>query len=159
MVGGSVFSHIEAGYLALLTRNPGRMTMQSPDSQGLIKVGALTCTPANGHVNGVWAPLLNPVDGRPRRAAMRFTHVWDADREQAERFASQYGLEVVERYADLIGKVDGVILGNQDEVGVFKHLLRPYLEPECRCSSTGPLPLVCRTPARSWTWPRSTTRP
>lgn len=102
--------------------------MHTPDSRPLLRVGALTCTPADGHVNGVWAPLLNPIDGRPPRAAMRFTHVWDPDREQAERFAAQYGLVVVEHYADLAGKVDGVILGNQHEVAVFKHLLRPYLE-------------------------------
>jgi hypothetical protein len=102
--------------------------MPRSDDPAPLRIGALTCTPANGHVNGVWAPLLNPVDGRPRRAALRFTHVWDPDREQAERFGAQYGVEVVDGYADMLGRVDGVILGNQDEVGAFKHLLRPYLE-------------------------------
>ena len=93
-----------------------------------VKVGVLTCHPTTGHIRPAWAAVVNPPAGQPRRTGMVMSHVWDGERHQAEDFAAQYGAEVVEGYGDMVGKVDGIILGDHNEMPLFRYLLRPYLE-------------------------------
>lgn len=101
--------------------------MQKMDTD-FVKVGVLTCHPTTGHVRPAWAPVIAPRDGGPRRTGMIMSHVWDGEPEQAEAFAAEYGAEVVENYWDMVGAVDGVVLGDHNEIADFKHLVRPYLE-------------------------------
>ncbi|NKB68154.1 MAG: hypothetical protein GKR89_13915 [Candidatus Latescibacteria bacterium] len=93
-----------------------------------IKVGVLTCHPTTGHIRPAWAAVVNPPPGQPRRTGMVMSHVWDGEAGQAEAFAEDYGAEVVPHYADMVGKVDGIILGDHNEMPLFQKLLRPYLE-------------------------------
>ncbi len=93
----------------------------------LLKVGILTCGPAS-HVINVWGPVINPTDGRIRSTGMMMTHVWDINKEDMDNFAERYGVQTVENFDDMVGKVDGVILSDFDAVPVFKHLARPYLD-------------------------------
>ena len=95
---------------------------------GVVKVGVLTCHPTTGHIRPAWAAVVNPLEGNPRRTGMVMTHVWDGEPGQAEDFSEQYGAEVVEHYGDMVGKVDGVIMGDHNELFDFKHLARPYIE-------------------------------
>ena len=59
---------------------------------------------------------------------MDITHVWDANYEDAQKYAARLGATAVKRYDEMVGKVDGVIFGGFWEVP-WQHLLaRPYVE-------------------------------
>ena len=59
---------------------------------------------------------------------MDITHVWDANYEDAQKFAARMGAVAVKRYDEMVGKVDGIIFGGYWEVP-WQHLLaRPYVE-------------------------------
>lgn len=97
-----------------------------------LKVGVLACA-RYVHTRGIWGPIIQPESaaepGRTRATRMVLTHAWDIDREGAEDFARAFeGVEVVEHYYDMVGKVDGVILDDFDSCLHFKELARPYLE-------------------------------
>ena len=99
-----------------------------------IRVGVLTCD-RYSHIAGIWGPILDPTSERKfgtattRMTSMVMTHVWDVDREAAEGFARAFkGVEVVDNYYDMVGKVDGVILSDLDSCIHFKELTKPYLE-------------------------------
>ena len=100
----------------------------------LLTVGILACS-RYVHTKGIWGPIIEPeADGGPsaqrtRMTGMAITHVWDVDRKGAEAFAQQYkGVEIVDDYWDMVGKVDAIILDDFDSCRHFKHLARPYLE-------------------------------
>ena len=99
----------------------------SPRDDGLLRVGILTCGPWS-HVVDIWGPILNATEGRTRKTGMRMTHVWDIVQKDAENFARRYDVEVVSRFDEMVGKVDGVILSDFDATPAFKDLTRPYLE-------------------------------
>ena len=104
------------------------MSIAAPASIQPIKVGVLTCHPTTGHVRPAWAAVVNPRGDNPRRTGMVLSHVWDGEPGQAEDFAAHYGAEVVENYWDMVGEVDGIIMGDHNELFIFKYLARPYLE-------------------------------
>ncbi len=100
----------------------------------LVRVGVLT-SQRFVHINGIWGPIINPYGeaefkgAKTRMTGMAMTHVWDMDREGAQEFARIYGgIEVVDNYYDMVGKVDGVILSDFDSCIRFKELTKPYLE-------------------------------
>ncbi len=100
----------------------------------LIKVGVLACS-RYVHTRGIWGPIINPDVGggpaaeRTRMTGMTITHVWDVDRSGADDFAKQYkGVQVVDHYWDMVGKVDACILDDFDSCIHFKELAKPYLE-------------------------------
>ena len=101
--------------------------MQTPEATH-IRVGILTCHPTTGHVRPAWAPVIHPRGDGPRRTGMVMTHVWDGESHEAEAFADEYGVETVADPWDMIGKVDGVLLGDHHLIHSFLHLVRPYLE-------------------------------
>jgi len=92
----------------------------------LLRVGILTC--GHGSHMSIWGPLINPVDRGVRFTGMLMTHVWDINRADAENFAKKYGVEVVEDFDQMVGKVDAVILSDFNAVHVYKYLSRPYIE-------------------------------
>jgi predicted dehydrogenase len=59
---------------------------------------------------------------------MDITHVWDVDPGTAQQFASRLGATAVQKYDDMVGKVDGVIFGGFNEVPWHHLLARPYIE-------------------------------
>jgi predicted dehydrogenase len=101
--------------------------VQNSDA-GSVKVGILTCHPTTGHIRPAWAPVIGPREGQPRRTDMVMSHVWDGEPGQAEAFVAEYGGEAVADYREMIGQVDGVILGDHHQIFDFKHLVRPFLE-------------------------------
>ena len=72
----------------------------------------------NSNRGNFGTPLLN----------MDITHVWDVDPAIAQKFASRLGATAVQKYDDMVGKVDGVIFGGYNEVPWHHLLVRPYLE-------------------------------
>ena len=59
---------------------------------------------------------------------MDITHVWDVNPEAAKKFGARMGAAVVDRYDDMVGKVDGVIFGGFYEVPWQHKLAQPYIE-------------------------------
>ena len=100
----------------------------------LVRVGVLTCA-RYVHISGIWGPIIDPTCQHQfkgcttRMTGMVMTHVWDMDKEGVKDFCATYkGVEAVENYWDMVGKVDGVILSDFDSTLHFKELARPYLE-------------------------------
>lgn len=100
----------------------------------LVRVGVLTCE-RYVHIKGIWGPIIYPEGEEKfrstdtRMTGMVMTHVWDIDRNGSEEFAGKYkGVEVVDNYGDMVGKVDGVILSDFDSCIHFRELTKPYLE-------------------------------
>jgi predicted dehydrogenase len=84
---------------------------------------------------GIWADLLSPTGRYLGTSVLRLrpTHVWDKDRTKAEAFAQHWGLEVVDRYDGMLGKVDVVLNGALQSTPWQHQLLRPYLEAGVPC--------------------------
>lgn len=100
----------------------------------LLKIGVLACN-RYVHTRDIWGPLMQPEalkrpdPTKTRMTGMVITHVWDVDPEGVGAFSRTYhGVEVVDDYGDMVGKVDGVILDDFDSCLHYKHLARPYLE-------------------------------
>jgi len=103
-----------------------------PEAQ--VRVGVLTCGRVN-HMPAVWGPLIDPDGARrfcgctERQTDMTMTHVWDPEPAAAAEFAAAFPrVRIVEHYAGMVGKVDGVIVGDHDSCPHFYDLVRPYLQ-------------------------------
>lgn len=99
-----------------------------------LRIGVLACH-RYVHTRGIWGPIIqgtppaNATQPGTRATRMRLTHAWDVDPEGAQKFAAAFpGVEVVGGYADMLGKVDAVILDDFDSCPHFPQLARPYLE-------------------------------
>ena len=84
-----------------------------------------------------WSDIIEPDKeaNNPKRRTigtpflnMDITHVWDVNPESARKFADRMGATVVKNYDDMVGKVDGIILGGFYEVPWQHKLARPYIE-------------------------------
>ena len=103
-------------------------------NSSLVRVGVLTCA-RYVHISGIWGPIIDPTSEKKfqtcttRMTGMVMTHVWDMDKEAAKQFTQDYkGVEAVDNYWDMVGKVDGIILSDLDSCIHFKELTKPYLE-------------------------------
>ena len=103
-------------------------------NSSLVRVGVLTCA-RYVHISGIWGPIIDPTSEKKfqtcttRMTGMVMTHVWDMDKEAAKQFTQDYkGVEAVDNYWDMVGKVDGIILSDLDSCIRFKELTKPYLE-------------------------------
>lgn len=94
----------------------------------LLKVGLILGEYA--HSTG-WGPMMNGINGdttSPKRTGMVYTHVWHINRNEAEAFAKQYGVdEVVRNFDDMVGKVDGIIIDTVMQTPWVHRLAEPYL--------------------------------
>ena len=96
---------------------------------GALAVGAYSFWPYS------WGDILSPF-GTPlnnetfgtEMLNMEITHVWDVKPEEARKFASIVGADAVDKYDDMVGKVDGVAFGGFYETPWQHKLARPYLE-------------------------------
>lgn len=106
-----------------------RITSQrsGPADTALLKVGILGCD-GSSHTKGIWSRLINPTNERTRMTGMIMTHVWDYDQNEKNNFAQKNGCAPVEKYSDMIGKVDGIIIGTYSNLRYHHLLVRPYLE-------------------------------
>ena len=66
------------------------------------------------------------------------------DRKAAENFAKKYDVKIVDRYADMAGKVDGVILSDYYATGWWPQLSKPFLEAGIPCLINRPFALSLR---------------
>ena len=84
---------------------------------------------------GIWADLLSPQGRYLGTSALRMrpTHIWDKDTRKAQDFARRWGLEVVDRYDGMVGKVDAVLNGDLNNTPWQHLLLRPYLQAGIPC--------------------------
>lgn len=108
--------------------------MMDTMSKPRVRVGVLTCGRIN-HMPAVWGPLIDPEGERQfcgcteRLTDMTMTHVWDPEPESAKEFADAFPrVHAVAHYADMVGKVDGVIVADHDSCLHFHDLARPYLQ-------------------------------
>jgi hypothetical protein len=99
-----------------------------------LKIGVLACG-RYVHSKTIWGPIIHPTGAASPGSLgtgvthLALTHAWDVDRAQAEAYAAAFpGLQLVDRYDDMVGKVDGIILDDFDSAFHFHELARPYLE-------------------------------
>lgn len=109
-----------------VTKEKSIFKREGPADTRLIRVGILGCDKSS-HTKFMWGKLINPPKGR-RMTGMIMTHVWDYDKIEKNNFAQRYGCNAVENYTDMIGRVDGVILGTYSNLRYHHLMLRPYLE-------------------------------
>ena len=100
----------------------------------LLRIGVLACG-RYVHSKAIWGSIIHPSAGAgpgslgTQVTRMALTHAWDIDPTQAEAYAQAFpGIELVEHYGDMVGKVDGIILDDFDSCLHFHELARPYLE-------------------------------
>ena len=74
----------------------------------MYKVAILGCE--NSHANG----FLDAVNNRKIVSDIAFVGVYSDDRAAAEKLHEQFGVPVMERYDELVGKVDGVMITAPD---------------------------------------------
>ena len=91
----------------------------------LVTIGALSC---KGHMGGLWAPLINPVEKKIRQTGMIVTHCWDLNPDVKQEFAATFGAVPVKNHTDLIGKVDAVISSDYFSIDVNHTMVEPFLE-------------------------------
>ena len=108
------------------TRADVRFKRKNPSSHDLLKVGLILGS--GGHSNGIWGRFLNPPEGDIRRLGMIYTKVWSANREVAENFSNIFGTEIVNKFDDMVDKVDGMIIDDFNAVAYNYKLAQPYLE-------------------------------
>lgn len=96
---------------------------------GVIGVGRMSFMPWS------WSDIIEGTKpGSPRGnfgtpfLNMEITHVWDKEPEAAEKFANQLDIKTVKKYDDMVGKIDGLIFADMDDVRHMKTLAKPYLE-------------------------------
>lgn len=105
---------------------------QSPDRKlriGVIGVGAMS------FMTYCWSDIIEGTKpGSPRGnfgmpfLNMEITHVWDPDTRAAQAFADQLDITRVERFDDMLGRIDGLIFAGMVDVPYMKTLAKPYLE-------------------------------
>jgi predicted dehydrogenase len=119
------------GFLGTLAGGaaPAAQSEKFRSTGDVLRVGCLNVS-SYSHLNGLWAPLINPRPGGKdvSLTGMRITHCWEIDFAKAEAFAKVYGCTAVRNFDDMLGKVDGIISG-----GYYNHpwnhiLHQPYLE-------------------------------
>ena len=101
-----------------------------------LRIGAM-CVGEYSFMSYCWSDIIEPdrEANNPKLGTfgtpflnMDITHVWDVNAESARKFADRMGATVVKNYDDMVGKVDGVIIGGFYEVPWQHKLARPYVE-------------------------------
>ena len=87
----------------------------------MYRVAILGCE--NSHANG----FLDAVNNRKIVSDIEFVGVYSDDRAAAEKLREQFGVPVMERYDELVGKVDGVMITARHGDNHLKYA-RPYLD-------------------------------
>lgn len=59
---------------------------------------------------------------------MEITHIWDKNRQAADEFAKRMNAVVVDKFDGMLGKIDGLIFADFDDVSMQPKLAKPYLE-------------------------------
>ena len=99
----------------------------------LLRIGVLTCHPTHHHMPNTWSYLINCVTDSSgytptRMTTMELTHIWEQDKQTVEMFCKKFGTKPVNRYDDMVDKVDGVIISDTRSIDHFPELAAPYLK-------------------------------
>ena len=120
-----------AGTAAVLA---GAKAEAAPKKESKLKIGVIGLGPYS-FMLWSWSDIIEGTKpGSPRGnfgtqyLNMEITHVWDTNREAAEKFANRMGAIVVKNFDDMIGKIDGLIMADFGDVGYQHKLVIPYLE-------------------------------
>ena len=102
-------------------------------STKLHRIGVLTCHPTRHHMPNLFGPLIQcaPMseDYTPTRmTGMELTHIWDHDPERVKTYCEKFGTMPVDRYDDMVDKVDGIMLTDLRAGDYFHLLAAPYLK-------------------------------
>ena len=97
---------------------------------GVIGVGAMS------FMTWSWSDIIGATKPGTQRGSygmpflnMDLTHIWDVNRQAAERFANGIGgMKVVDKFDDMLGEIDGLIFADMGDVGYMHLLAKPYLE-------------------------------
>ena len=97
------------------------------------RIGVLTCHPTHHHMPNLFGPLIQCVPMRDdytptRMTGMELTHIWDHDPGRVETYCEKFGTIPVERYDDMVDKVDGIMLTDLRAGDYFHLLAAPYLK-------------------------------
>ena len=102
-------------------------------STKLHRIGVLTCHPTRHHMPNLFGPLIQCVPMSEnytptRMTGMELTHIWDHDPERVKTYCEKFGTVPVERYDDMVDKVDGIMLTDLRAGDYFHLLAAPYLK-------------------------------
>ena len=91
------------------------------------------------HMSSSWWRYFNPPEGYARATGMRISHVWCIDPEVGRKLAVRYDAEPVDRYDDMIGKVDGMFIDDFFVTPFMTDLSLPYIEAGIPCFFDRPM--------------------
>ena len=122
---------VAAGAAAVMA---GSQAEAAPKKNRKLKIGVIGL----GHYSFMtwsWADIIESMKpGSPRGSLgtpflnMEITHAWDKDPKAAEEFAKRLDAKAVKKYDEMVGKIDGLILADFDDVGIQHKLAKPYVE-------------------------------
>jgi hypothetical protein len=99
---------------------------RTPSSRELVRVGVVLGRFT--HTKNIWYAYTNPSAGTPRRTGMIITHYWTFWNDVVEDFEKKTGAARVKNLADMIGRVDGVIVDESHAISLQHLAAKPYLE-------------------------------
>ena len=112
----------------------GASAKAAPKNDGKLKIGVIGLGPYS-FMLWSWSDIIEGTSpGSPRGnfgtrlLNMEITHVWDKDKKAAEEFAGRMDATVVNKFDDMIGKIDGLIMADFGDVAYQHNLIIPYLE-------------------------------
>lgn len=91
------------------------------------------------HTSSTWWRYLNQPEGYARATGMRVTHLWCVDPETGARLAKRYDAEVVSKYDDMVGRVDGMFIDDFRVTPFMPDLSLPYIEAGIPCFFDRPM--------------------
>jgi hypothetical protein len=116
---------------AALTANAGAdarvsFAQRTPASREFCRVGVVLGRYT--HTKNIWYAYTNPSAGVPRRTGMLITHYWTYWNDIVEDIEKKTGAVRVKNLADMIGKVDGIIVDEAHAANLQHLMAKPYLE-------------------------------
>jgi len=134
---GFLASGAAAGTAAFMGAGRASAAEKANAPRKKIKVGAMGVG-RGSFMSYSWVDMIAATVPKPEKSRhvnfgtpflnMEITHVWDQNKEAAQKFAEPLGAEVVDRYDGMVGKVDALLQGGFYEVPWQHKLAKPYLE-------------------------------
>lgn len=116
--------HALAGSATLAGWLASGLSAQTKIRQGGLRVGLIGCPAAESRRAGALcnaAPLL-------AQTQMNIVAAWDPNRGRADAFAGSSAVTIVDRFDQMVGKVDGVLISDLRALAWHPQLSAPYLK-------------------------------
>ena len=95
------------------------------------RIAILGCE--NSHANA----FLKFIKEKEEFSDVEVVGVYSDRREAAEKLREQFGVPVLDNYADAVGRLDGLIITARHGDNHYKYA-KPYIDSGIPCSSTSP---------------------